>query len=1324
MRRFSVSAALVSVFLLASPLVAASFTWNGAIGDSWNEAGNWLEGVVPGVNDDVTFNASTLIHQIAQLGGDQAIHSIIFNNYANSSITIAAGGTLSIGSGGITLTATTAPSHKIDADLNLTSPQTWNIATSKTLTCNGTISGTGGLTKSGNGVLALGAANSLSGVVRITAGQIRLNDSNALQNCMIDMASADAGTLTFGSAGEYIFGGLTGSRNILFPAGFTLSVGSNNLTTTYTGVLGNNGAGNFKKIGSGTLILTNPQAFTGTTRLVGGILRVAANSLQSSTLDMQADDAGTLESRDSGPLTLGGLQGTRGLAFSSTLSGLNIGYNNTNTTYSGSLSGSAGVLQKIGSGTLVLAGDNTVTAIVRIAKGTLEISHPNALQNCILDMGTTDTGTLSLTPGSEYILGGLTGGRNIGIPANTVLAVGNNNLTTTYTADLTGAGTLKKIGSGTFVLNNVCSLWGTVRPAGGVLRVNSTSFPNATLDMQEGDSGTIESNNGGTLILGGLQGTRGLAFSANLIGLSVGDNDQDTTYSGSLSGTNGVFEKIGTGTLTLAGDNSFSGFARLTRGKLRLAHANALRNATLELTMANPGMVEFIPGSEYTLGGLTGDWAVSIPSDTTLAIGNNNLSTSFTGTISGAGTLKKVGSGTLYVNNNYTSIATVRPAAGILQIFPYYSLEDSTIDLRMGDTGRIEPNGGGTLTLGALTGDRDLAFSSSLMGIDVGHNNADTTYSGAFTGTSGVLQKIGTGTLTLAGASTFSGATRVLTGKLVLSNPNALQNSVLDMGSSSSTGVLQLCPAAENALGGLMGSRSLEIPAGVTLAIGGAGVSYGGILTGAGDLKKIRAGSQVFTGSGEFTGTTRLVAGTLQVGSNTLQNSTLDLDAADSGVLQLAQTMGGTITLGGLRGSRDFKVTNASLYVLNVGKNNADTTYSGAISTNAVVLSFAKVGSGNLTLSGVNSFSGPVRVTAGTLTLANRNALWNSVLDLNYADLGTVELMPGVENNVAGLTGTRNLNIPADTTLRVANAGAIGYGGVLGGDGNLIKAGNGTFSLGGCELTGTVRVAAGVLKVGSDSLKKTTLDLRAEDAGTIDSSGALASVGVLRGSRDLTFGSSALRGLSIGYLDTDCTYSGAFHGIGMLEKVGLGRLTLTGDSNFSGPCSIVDGIVQVDGTIPFAHLSAFSTISGIGTVGSVFVEADGRVAPGDSGPGTLHVGELGLFSGAKLDYDLGSTEASDLISMPVAALTLGGTQFADFTFNPLDGFGPGTYVLIDAGSISGDLGELRSGTIGGNWAEISIVGNDVVLTVVPEPSTLALLAMALLGSAYFVRRRE
>ena len=113
-----------------------------------------------------------------------------------------------------------------------------------------------------------------------------------------------------------------------------------------------------------------------------------------------------------------------------------------------------------------------------------------------------------------------------------------------------------------------------------------------------------------------------------------------------------------------------------------------------------------------------------------------------------------------------------------------------------------------------------------------------------------------------------------------------------------------------------------------------------------------------------------------------------------------------------------------------------------------------------------------------------------------------------------------------------------------------------------------------------------------------------------------------------------------------------------------------------------------------------------------------------LLAGAKMDYELDTPLDSDEVLMSAGLLALNGQQFSDFNFTPLANFVPGSFTLIDAGSISGVLGTSKSGTIAGHSATLAVQGNDLVLNVAPEPSTLALLAAGTIGLAALARRRR
>lgn len=141
-------------------------------------------------------------------------------------------------------------------------------------TLNGTISGNGGLTFNGPGTLSLGAANTFTGDTRVGSGTLSLKHSNALASSTLNMASSDNGTVAFGLAGNntYNIGSITGSRGLGISGGNVLSVGHNNGDSTYSGQI--SGTGSLTKTGSGKLVVSGSNTYTGATAVNAGSLAV------------------------------------------------------------------------------------------------------------------------------------------------------------------------------------------------------------------------------------------------------------------------------------------------------------------------------------------------------------------------------------------------------------------------------------------------------------------------------------------------------------------------------------------------------------------------------------------------------------------------------------------------------------------------------------------------------------------------------------------------------------------------------------------------------------------------------------------------------------------------------------------------------------------------------------------------------------------------------------------------------------------------------------------------------------------------------------------
>ena len=124
------------------------------------------------------------------------------------------------------------------------------------------------------GTIGFHAANTYTGDTIVNGGTLSLNNVNALQNSTLNTGSSGAQQVAFnvGGANTYNIGGLKGADDLAIGSN-TISVGSNNSSNTYSGVIsGTDGA--LIKVGSGTQILTSANTYTGTTTVSNGTLFV------------------------------------------------------------------------------------------------------------------------------------------------------------------------------------------------------------------------------------------------------------------------------------------------------------------------------------------------------------------------------------------------------------------------------------------------------------------------------------------------------------------------------------------------------------------------------------------------------------------------------------------------------------------------------------------------------------------------------------------------------------------------------------------------------------------------------------------------------------------------------------------------------------------------------------------------------------------------------------------------------------------------------------------------------------------------------------------
>ena len=152
---------------------------------------------------------------------------------------------------------------------------------------NGAISGAGGLTKNGAGIVSLFGTNNYSGGTTINSGTVAVNNASSLGSA--------SGNLTLNAGTLEVTTGFSSTRNIVLgSASSTIQVDASQTYST-SGVL--SGTGSLTKTDTGTLTLTGTNTFTGSTTVDGGTLTAAAgsgNAALGTTTSITVNSGGTL----------------------------------------------------------------------------------------------------------------------------------------------------------------------------------------------------------------------------------------------------------------------------------------------------------------------------------------------------------------------------------------------------------------------------------------------------------------------------------------------------------------------------------------------------------------------------------------------------------------------------------------------------------------------------------------------------------------------------------------------------------------------------------------------------------------------------------------------------------------------------------------------------------------------------------------------------------------------------------------------------------------------------------------------------------------------
>lgn len=356
---------------------------------------------------------------------------------------------------------------------------------------------------------------------------------------------------------------------------------------------------------------------------------------------------------------------------------------------------------------------------------------------------------------------------------------------------------------------------------------------------------------------------------------------------------------------------------------------------------------------------------------------------------------------------------------------------------------------------------------------------------------------------------------------------------------------------------------------------------------------------------------------------------------------------------------------------------------------------------------------------------------------------GTVNMSGGTLNVTGNLIIAENQD-DTGTGVNLATAGTLNLsGGTVSVNGNIRMAQHTATPPSTRSATATLNLTGGTLTVGGNI----TTDTEATNVDTITLNGATL---------DLTNGTI---GSAAAPIDTFNFQSGTlrnvmeFNGGGAITKSTAGTATLSGTNTFTGLLNISGGTLNLNGTASGnsgvfvganARLAGTGTITPAGT-GAVSVAAGGEIAPGDGGIGTLTINSglsnaanvVSLASGAELTFEVNAGIASDrlgLVSAATGDLLFGGNviNFLDLSNGVLSS---GAYTLFSsdapnafAGLISDGNGFITSGlSIGAglenySGASLQLLGNNVVLNIIPEPTSGSMASIALFCWLFQQRR--
>jgi fibronectin-binding autotransporter adhesin len=615
------------------------------------------------------------------------------------------------------------------------------------------------------------------------------------------------------------------------------------------------------------------------------------------------------------------------------------------------------------------------------------------------------TGNFNLTlnnNGSRSLISVL-GNHTISAPvvlANNVLISGFTGAETlTLSGPISGTGALAEYNMGSITLAGNNTFTGPIYLYGGILKAASLSNLGG---------GSALNFNGGVLQFGGVYdpSVKTMNFQEDGATLDTQTNNIILEHDIGNGGAGGLI-KAGAGSLTLLGNNSYSGNTIVDNGILEAGKAASLPGYN------TPGKVVVDPGSTLAVraGAASGQWAaaeidalrtnVAFGSGAYLGIDTISDDFTYSSAISGAIGLTKLGAKTLTLTGNNTFTGAVNFNAGLVKAAALSNLGAGAV---------LNFNGGG-LQFGGVydPSARTMSFQPGGATLDTQGNSIILNHAIGGGGAGG-LTKVGAGVLVLNGANTFTGPVNLDEGTIKAA---ALDNLGGGSALNFNGGTLQFNGVFDPSVrtitfqtnGAVLDTLANTIT--IAHAIGNGGP---------GGLTKEGAGTLILSASPNYSGLTAIGGGTIQLGTGATLPAATALSLMGSGTkLDINGNSQTIASLSGLTGS-EVKLGGGSLTVAN----STPTMYQGSI-TSASGGSLIKTGAGSLELNGPLSYSGATVINGGLLNINNNLSTTlgtisgtgslsvngaSTVLTAASINVGQLTVGPGSIVNIKALAGS------------------------------------------------------------------------------------------------------------------------------------------------------------------------------------------------------------------------------------------------------------------------------------------------------------------------------